>query len=133
MPLKKIIRNNKIFIVDQKTDSYLHHIKDDNYLLLVYQNIEENWKGYTNIKTISDYVKKNNNIDKNYAFDEFVINYQYYSEGIQYLDYEPNDNDAGTNYISFNLKKYLNIFEPDLCKKITKICKHVDDNNIIWL
>ena len=134
MPLKKISYNKKVYKQDTLTDSYICH-SDDACWLLVFDVEEENWKGYTNIKMVSDGFKKyRKENDSDYYFEEFKINYPYYVSRLQFLEYEGSSDDAGNNYIAFNLKKYLDIYEPDFLEKIMQRCKleGINDASIVW-
>jgi hypothetical protein len=130
MPLKKIIFNKKIYKQDKLLNSYIYNC-DSVCSLLVFLYDKENFQSYTDIKTVSNNFKTYGE-DSN-LFEEFIINYEYYVAGIQYVEYVPSSNDAGENFLAFNMKKYLQIHEPDLHDEIMKIYESKKTNDtIVW-
>ena len=64
MSLKEIKHNGKVYIQDKETDSYLSHIEDDMYSVLVFNDNEcvihpRVSQCYTNIKDVSEGEKSN--------------------------------------------------------------------------
>ena len=131
MSLKKIKFNGKKYQKDEITNSYIHYDNDDGtYWLLVYLEMNENWVGYTGINIVSnEYKLKKNTTYFSDIFAEYPINYNYYVYGIEHLHYVGEFKDAGENFIAFNLKQYLKIYEKKIYNKIK--CK-LDNDVIIW-
>ena len=123
MSLKTITHKGKKYKKNKIINSYLHHVEDDKYLLLVYTERENIWVGVTEIEEISNAVKENKVDGYDCMFEEHMINYEYYVDGIEYLHYRQIDIDEADNSIVFDLKKYLKKYETDIYKKLKKTCK----------
>ena len=128
MSLKSIIHNDNKFLKDKTTNSYLRHVDDTTYYVLVCSTPADNCKGFTDIKMINNIL----DTEEDYEFEEHLVNYEHLVYEIEYLDYKPCSNDAGENFIAFDLKKYLNVFNPELHYKITKICEKNNDKPVTW-
>ncbi len=83
------------FFYDKETDSYLYHIANDFYSLLVYSH---------------------NGDDYNYMFD-YTINYEYLKKGIQYLVYDTD----GTYSARFD----ETVYEKTYCKIYVNACIYI--------
>ena len=118
--LKTIVFDGKTYRPDKKRDVYITDEIDGRASILVFCSEDDRWRPYYDINTVNHFAKlhDDDSMDSDDQWCEFTIDLVLYDDGVQFIDYEENSEDAGEAYLARNAKLLLKLKAPDLYEQV---------------